>query len=72
MHVKETAMHIDYFAMSHEHNVRLTGKIGFLKSVSVTQPVNNRTNYFFGLGVAISDSRHIEAALLRGRDINQS
>jgi hypothetical protein len=29
MHVKETAVHVDDFSMSHENDVRLAGKVEF-------------------------------------------
>ena len=57
-------MYVDDLPMSYEYDVRLAGKIRFVKSVAITQSMNNRTNDFFGLGVATFDSRHVEASLL--------
>ena len=62
MHVEETTVHINDFAMLHENNVRLAWKIGLVKSVAITHRVNNRANYSFWLSVATLDPRHIEAS----------
>jgi len=72
VHVKETTMHVDDFPMAPKYDVRLPRKIRLVESVSVTEGVNDGTNYLFGFGVAISDSRHVEATLLRGENVGHS
>jgi hypothetical protein len=66
VHVKEASVHINDFSMSDANDVGLARKIGFMKTVSISERVDNRTNDLLGFGIATLDSRHIEATLLRG------
>lgn len=63
MHVKEATVNINDLSMSHQNDIRFARKIALVKSISIPQSVNYRPDDHFGLGVAIADARHIEAAL---------
>jgi hypothetical protein len=47
VHMPKTAVNKDYFFMSYKHNIRMTGKIAAMKSVTITQAMNDRTNDYF-------------------------
>jgi hypothetical protein len=64
MHMKETAVYIDYLSMSHKNHVWFAGKIFLVKSISIAHSMDNRSNDHFRSGVAISNTRHVEPSLL--------
>jgi hypothetical protein len=68
--MKETAVNINYFVMANEDKVRPAGKVGLVKAVSETHSMNDGTNYLLWLGVATFDSRHVEASLLRCKNVS--
>jgi hypothetical protein len=66
MHVKEAAVYINNLAMSNKNKVRLPWQLAFVKAVSVTHGMHYGPHDNLGLRIAISNTRHVEAPLLRG------
>jgi hypothetical protein len=65
MHVKKAPVHVDDLSMSNKHHIRFARKVALVKSIPITQPMNNRSNNHLRVGVAASNTRHVEAALIR-------
>jgi len=64
--MKKTAMHIYDFAMANKNKIRCPRKATLVKTIPKSKSMYYRPDNEFGLRVAISNSRHIETALLRG------
>jgi hypothetical protein len=64
VHVKEAAMHIDNLSMSDKYQVGFAGQILLVQGVSITHSMNNRSNDHLRARVAVSNTRHVKAALL--------
>lgn len=65
MHVKEAAVHIDDLSMSNKNQIRFTRKTFLVEGITVTHSMNNPSDDYFGLGVAVANTRHVEASLFR-------
>ena len=69
MHMKEAAVNIDNFAVSNENDVWFPGKVCLMKSISITQAMHDGSNDHLRLRIAIPNTRHVEASLMRSVNV---
>jgi hypothetical protein len=66
MHVKETPANVNDFSMADKNNIRFAGQLFLMETVSEAESMNNRPYLHLRLGVAVTNPRHVETALLGG------
>jgi hypothetical protein len=59
VHVPETAVNKDYFFVSDQHNIRMTGQVAAMQSITITHSMNYGTDSHFRLGVFPAYAEHI-------------
>lgn len=64
MLMPETAMNEDYFARGGKNDVRLSGKVGTMQTITKTEAMDQPADKEFGFGIFAADAPHVCAAAM--------